>query len=81
MVRGPTETGDISRSIELQEAELALREDTTAERQPIGSTDEGVRCAAFTIRNARSLPVHPGCDIRLVLPTMRVRMSPRSWAG
>ena len=63
MVRSPTETGGGVRDAELRKSELALREDAAAERQPIGSTDEDVRCVAFTIRRHPSLPVPPGCDI------------------
>jgi hypothetical protein len=74
MVRSPTETGGEVRDVELRKSELALREDATAERRPIGSTDEGVRCAAFTIRSAPRLPVPPGCEIRVASMAMQGTM-------
>jgi hypothetical protein len=74
MVRSPTETGGEVRDIELPKSELALREDAAAERQPIGSTDESVRCAAFTIRSAPTVPVLPGCEIQLASMAMHGSM-------
>jgi hypothetical protein len=77
MVRSPTETGGEARDVELPQSELGLREDATAERRPIGSTDESVRCAAFTIRSAPTLPVPPGCEIRVASLAMRGSMPSR----
>jgi hypothetical protein len=74
MVRSPTETGGVVRDIELPKSELTLHDDAAAERRPFGSTDEGVRCAAFTIRSAPTLPVPPGCEIRLASMAMQGTM-------
>jgi hypothetical protein len=65
MVRSPTETGGEVHDVELPKSELTLHDDAAAERRPFGSTDEGVRCAAFAIRSAPTLPVPPGCGIWL----------------
>lgn len=62
MALRPTETGGERRSIELRREWIALRKVATAERRPIGSTDENARGAAGTIRSAR-VPVLPGCEI------------------
>jgi hypothetical protein len=68
------ETDGIAIGSVIQDQEIASRDTATAERRSPGSTDEDVRCTAFTIRCAPSVPVHPGCDMRLVLITMRRRV-------
>lgn len=75
------ETDGIAISCALQDQEIASRDTATAEWRSPGSTDEDVRCTAFTICCAPSVPVHPGCDIRLVLITMPRRVPLRDVAG
>jgi hypothetical protein len=82
MAQSLIETGGEVRPVELLKSELGLREDAATERRPSGSTDESVHCAAFTIRSAPRLPVHPGCEIWFACMamhrTMRVPASARS---
>jgi len=63
MEQSATETGGETRSTDLRREGKALLKDATTERRPIGSTDEPVRCVAFTIRSAFRVPVHPGGEI------------------
>jgi hypothetical protein len=84
MVLRPTETGGDARVIELATSEPTVRTRAAIGRWPIGPTGEA-RCTAFTVRSAPTLPVHPGCEIRVSvdahagsLPTWVARSTEKS---